>query len=818
MIATNLRSAVKKFGELLNLHSCVISDTKSTFVDYPTSESFCKIVPELEQLYVDEFFNPDERLCYMNYLGVKGRQLKAKHLQQQQIQIRNTYLIDNIHLSKKLKLFKSQLHLTLYGCTYKAAKFAYKSALQNSQAPLDFVDGRESTLTNNVDTLLLLTDGGGGDLLPTPCGETILELDTPFILPVVGIGENNCCGKQDNKNRENSGIFRGNNKKEGLTNSFVARRSGRQTSIISNSPHEATQIDANNAIHRSDDDGDTTGLLNLSDGSLKLPTYVTLMPPQEPQFITKQGQKRKRKATIKKVLQSIMDYKALTNKQKQFHMAYVKTKFNAFDIPSIRKWFEEEGFVAVSMVENVRNLTKIEQCVVNVFEDIEKRYARTLITDANRRLINRASGGKYSSIYTKWDDKRRAVSIAFDARTRSLQIMVEYYIQQFVHFGILHPNTKITNARGDFGVELLYKGVGLKGPQVAHYDFPQTDNSKHFLSYANSIDRSLPFDLQLDGGCSFFLNHKDIDETSGCPDGRTIVIPAFSFCILRGNLAHFGSGNTTEQPVFKFFAFLDPVEFERTTSSFRDVVFLFDEYQQFIRAGTPPHEVKIQTAIKPYYCAQCRDTSYYTYPLCKFCLQDKWHVTVSWKEEQKRFAYTYNGARALKPHHKFPDPFKHGIVRLEQFAIDFPVLQETRIGYVPLSQSHCAHFLDYKSVLATIKQDPDQFNVKTYFDGAFAWLMTCDTNIQPNDELILQSFVATTENMTSRVDLLIDVDEYAVRHILGVDDGDAHVQNNVPLVGKNETIDAAPTYMLNIDETLFGDDEEYCSSDSDSEQ
>lgn len=96
-----------------------------------------------------------------------------------------------------------------------------------------------------------------------------------------------------------------------------------------------------------------------------------------------------------------------------------------------------------------------------MFEKIRKRYTKELVTNKDRRLINKASGGVYAAPYTSQDHLRRAVSISFGPAAKSLQILVDYYVQQFVNLGLVHPDTKAGNSLGKHGIELLFKGSGL---------------------------------------------------------------------------------------------------------------------------------------------------------------------------------------------------------------------------------------------------------------------------------------------------------------------------------------------------------------------
>jgi hypothetical protein len=505
----------------------------------------------------------------------------------------------------------------------------------------------------------------------------------------------------------------------------------------------------------------------------QLPTMISSFEPPSVISITESNStiRRRRKRAVKKLLKSILEYKSLSNRTKRYYLSYINCKFGVFDIEAIRSWFEQEGFLALSFVKNSRMLNEIEKDIVGIFEHVEKRFTKHLINHRERRLINQGSGGKYSVIHTSEDDQRRAVSIAFDHQTKSLQILVEYYVDQFIHLGLIHPDTKVCNASGKLGLELLFKGPGLKS-QVDHYDLPQTKNSRLFQSFHHSMDNKLPFNPKLDGGATLFLNHKSTDDYLGCPDGKTIVIPAYSFCILRGNVPHCGTGNDTDEPILKFFGFLDPIEFNRTTNKYKDVVFLYDEYKQYVRSVIHPYQLQLQTRILPYLCAYCRDSCYYTYPLCQMCMINNWQLSLSWDDENSSFIYTYIGNKCLEPTYTFPDAFQKGLTSKTRFAEDFPILSGSNIGNLPVSETYCFSFMNYKSILLTMPKSVSKFNVELYFDGKLGWLQTTE-KIEPGTQLTLNAVDCCISSL-----LVLDVDEYAVRDVVEPSDDSEGNEDN----------------------------------------
>ena len=80
------------------------------------------------------------------------------------------------------------------------------------------------------------------------------------------------------------------------------------------------------------------------------------------------------------------------------------------------------------------------------------------------------------------------------------------------------------------------------------------------------VDHSDVFNSNLDGGVSLFINPTDKMDYLRRPGNLLIIVPQYRYCILRGNGAHNGTGNSTDDAVFKFFCFVDPVRHETTSN------------------------------------------------------------------------------------------------------------------------------------------------------------------------------------------------------------------------------------------------------------
>lgn len=93
-------------------------------------------------------------------------------------------------------------------------------------------------------------------------------------------------------------------------------------------------------------------MTNIKPTPAKLPVEVA----------TKQELKRKRKKYIKKLLKSILDFRRLRQVKHTHYYAYVNDKLAYFESGAVAKFFEEEGgFVALSMVKDLRRITPEEQ-------------------------------------------------------------------------------------------------------------------------------------------------------------------------------------------------------------------------------------------------------------------------------------------------------------------------------------------------------------------------------------------------------------------------------------------------------------------------
>lgn len=111
-------------------------------------------------------------------------------------------------------------------------------------------------------------------------------------------------------------------------------------------------------------------------------TDITITPVKEVEKDTKQALKRKRKRYIKKLLQSVLQFRKNKNVKQSHYYAYVNDKLNHYSGDTTAKFFEEEGgFLALSMVKDIRAITEEERQVIAVFEDIRKRYTKELATN-----------------------------------------------------------------------------------------------------------------------------------------------------------------------------------------------------------------------------------------------------------------------------------------------------------------------------------------------------------------------------------------------------------------------------------------------------
>eukprot|EP01034_Spumella_vulgaris_P021692 gene21692-27739_t len=317
-----------------------------------------------------------------------------------------------------------------------------------------------------------------------------------------------------------------------------------------------------------------SGLIKSARMSLKetIPKNDVLLQKAPVVVPTSQSSKRSRgKKNIKSLLESILFYRKNKMVVPTEYHAYVKDQLGVYSSAELTEFYEMEGgFLPISLVKDCRGITQHERDVLNVFELLRKLFTKELSTNKNRKLINQPSGGVFSAEYTLPDDLRRAISITFGSAVKSLQILVEYFVQQFINLGFVHPDTIAGNALGKAGLELLFKGTGLDD-QVDHFDFPNFQRSKLHLSYRHAMEHCpSTFDKRLDGGCSLFVNHTAKEDHLRRPDGNLMIIPPYSYCILRGNVAHSGTGNSEDDAVYKFFCYLDPVWYHRATNPYKD--------------------------------------------------------------------------------------------------------------------------------------------------------------------------------------------------------------------------------------------------------
>jgi hypothetical protein len=472
------------------------------------------------------------------------------------------------------------------------------------------------------------------------------------------------------------------------------------------------------------------------------------------------------------ILDSVLRFKTNMPIVKLWYNAYVGDSFGLYHTKDILKYFEDSGFVAFSLAQNLRQLSVEDMEVIDVFEKVRLKLNRELLTNSNRRLINQPNGGSLCDKFTANDDLRRAVSITFRPSLASLQIVVEYMVKQFIHIGFVHPDSKAGNALGKEGLELLFKGPGLE-EQVPHYDFPCFKDTNQFLSYAHSQRNKLKFDSKLDGGVSLFINHTSKTDYLRRPDGTLIIIPKYSFCILRGNVAHCGTGNSTDDAIFKFFCYIDPVQYDRSNNPYKDSVFLFDEFRQIVRAVVKPCSVQLVTKTFPYLCIYCFGTFHYTNPMCMGCMQKHWNVALTC-DDDNRFLYTYRPSRGkqLRLGYVFPDVVTDGFISKEEYNRKYSIhFGAEIIGCVSVSDSHYLCFLEHKSFLATMKKSMTDYNVELIVtesaDGLQGELCVTSEFLFKDTELILK---AEPHDQNNGV-LMVDPDDYAVKDVKSFHEG-----------------------------------------------
>eukprot|EP01034_Spumella_vulgaris_P037471 gene37471-46226_t len=384
------------------------------------------------------------------------------------------------------------------------------------------------------------------------------------------------------------------------------------------------------------------------------------------------------------------------------------------------------------MVKDISNITPEEREVIDVFDKVCKRHAKELSTNKTRRLINKPSGGIHSAGFTAPDDLRRALSITFGSSVKSLQILVDHFVQQFIDLGLVHPDTVATNALGKRGIEMLFKGKGC------------------------------------------------VEDHLNRPDGTHFTLPPYSYCILRGNVAHGGTGNSEDKPVFKFFCYLDPVEYYRSTNKYKDSVFLFNEYRHIVRAVKSPHDVVLNKPIMPYYCIYCSELFHYTYPMCTKCLSSKWKLKLRVdKTTQSHFVCTNSGRVPLKAGHTFPAPFPKGIIARTEFDRMHPVIKGEPLAHIPVGDgAYVVDLLGYKYFLACVKMQSEGFNAELErsednAEGGFYLKVVKDIAVK--GELILKAEPCFVSN-----NFLVDIDEYALKAVLEGGDDERMIVRAVP--------------------------------------
>lgn len=309
-----------------------------------------------------------------------------------------------------------------------------------------------------------------------------------------------------------------------------------------------------------------------------------------------------------------------------------------------------------------------------------------------------------------------------------------------------------------------------------------------------------------------FINHTNKEDTLRRPDGTFIVIPPYSYCLLRGNVAHFGTGNSDDDAIFKFFCYLDPVQYYRATNKYKDSVFLFNEYKNIVRSKVTPFAVVLDTGIVPYLCVYCHEQFYYTYPMCTHCMLSQWKLKVAVDNATHSTKYTNEGKKSLEAGHVFPDAFQKGFMTSEAFAKKYPSLAGETIAHIRASATHVQNFLEYKSLLSGMKMHEHQFNTVLEYDEVekVGYLKVVKL-IEKREEIVVKGTPCAESNH-----FVVDIDEYSLKAVLDEDEEEGEIFRSAFHSQSSELEEALE---IDGDDGLhYDEDEEFADSDDEDDE
>jgi hypothetical protein len=397
----------------------------------------------------------------------------------------------------------------------------------------------------------------------------------------------------------------------------------------------------------------------------------------------------------------------VNNKNK--YWAYINGMYGNWTVHELITGYQKHGFLALCLMDLAGNPTETEQRRINILQQLIESK-KEIIKDESRaeqtRIINTCEVTDENEEDTKSDNLRRSSHLNFPAEGDDLSNIITNMEQVFKHIGCIHPRTTATNSQGYHGVDVIAKLKGL-GIQEPHYDYAVYFNNPEFLSWAdtntNPHKRSNYSDAR-DGGSSLFINPLDRIDSLQKPNGEFIIFPPYTYSILRGNIAHRGTGNYTSTDIYKIFAYFDPPNYPRLNDkTIQFKVYHFNSDTQIIRKNTTPFKHVVTERIAPYPCVTCHTNAMFTYPYCTRHLLSECGLLPFIREDTKTPGTKFICSTVLKSNSRLPGLVDLEIMSKEMFMERYPHLgTHGIIGAIPLPHDENKIEQDFVGCLTTI--------------------------------------------------------------------------------------------------------------------
>lgn len=456
---------------------------------------------------------------------------------------------------------------------------------------------------------------------------------------------------------------------------------------------------------------------------------------------------------------------------KEYH-AYFDNGLQKCSPEEILEAYETIGDVSISFVKNLSSFTQSEKDNIRVLQTLVETRKHLIV----KKIVNRTSDSEFNAKSNNKDKDRRAYGVSFNTTTDDINTSLANKIllniwNDIVKLGLVDPKSNPRNGSGDWGVDLLDKDYGCD-VQMKHFDFPQYKGKKYtFLSFNDmmkSPEKRASYNNAQDGSASVFVNPFGFADYLLRGDGTFIVIPPYSYIVLRGNVMHCGTGNYSQfGGVYKIFFYVDAPNYARKdTETQYSVFFPFGhEFHTVVRNANTDDVVKF-VIIPHYNCSYCGTKARYSHPYCKDCLQLIWDIKLSYS--QRNFSLTYVGL-SLPIGHVFPVAIWGDIVTACTHRIVHSDLNGEHICAIQLNNTlgvpvdmYLDCFLKKSFVgYLTFTMTKSTANVALQFDSESKTIhMVCTSEINCDDKLLMY----LNYNPYKNKKYVVDLDNNAVKY------------------------------------------------------